>query len=81
MAEGFLLLDDVEEAARWLDHGISGGLGTHRALTRHNTLWMTVLDHPALRPVFERLRVRALEYAEIAVAPRALALAHAERAQ
>ncbi len=74
VAQGFALLEDVEEAARWLEQAVHLGLGIHEAVTRHSAVWRPWLDHPRFVPIFEALRQNVERYAEITVAPRALAI-------
>ncbi|HUG26799.1 MAG TPA: hypothetical protein VMK53_00765, partial [Gemmatimonadales bacterium] len=74
IAQGFVLLEDVEEAARWLEQSVQCGLGIHEAVTRHSAVWRPWLDHPRFVPIFEALRQNVERYAGIAVAPRALAM-------
>jgi eukaryotic-like serine/threonine-protein kinase len=79
VAQGFTMLGDIPEAARWLDHAVEGGLGMCDAITLHNAVWRPWLEHPALVPVLARLRDRAMVYAALPVAPRALAMAATQR--
>jgi eukaryotic-like serine/threonine-protein kinase len=79
VAQGFAMLGDIAEAARWLDHAVDAGIGMYDAITLHNAVWRPWLDHPALVPVLARLRERAAAYAALPVAPRALAMAAAQR--
>jgi eukaryotic-like serine/threonine-protein kinase len=80
VAQGFAILGDHTEAARWLDHAVDSGIGMYDAITLHNAVWRPWLEHPALVPVLARLRDRAAAYAALPVAPRALAMAAAQRA-
>jgi eukaryotic-like serine/threonine-protein kinase len=80
VAQGFAMLGDIAEAARWLDHAVDSGIGMYDAITLHNAVWRPWLEHPALVPVLVRLRDRAAAYAALPVAPRALAMAAAQRA-
>jgi eukaryotic-like serine/threonine-protein kinase len=75
IAQGFAMLGDIAEAARWLDHAVEGGIGMFNAITMHNAVWRPWLAHPALVPVLARLHDRAAAYAALPVAPRVLAMA------
>jgi len=77
IAEGFALLGDIVEAARWLEQAARLGTGIHESLTRHNAVWRPWLDHQAFVPIFASLKRNAERYARIPVAPRALALVEA----
>jgi hypothetical protein len=74
VAQGFALLGDVEEAARWLEQSVRLGLGVVDAVTLHNAVWRPWLEHPQFLPVLEGLRQNAERYAKLPVAPRALAM-------
>jgi eukaryotic-like serine/threonine-protein kinase len=56
VAEGFALLGDAEEAARWLGRAVDGGFACYTGLAEHNALWRPWLNHPQLAPVFARMR-------------------------
>jgi TolB-like protein len=74
VAEGFVLLGDVEESARWLEQSVRIGLGVYDAVTLHNAVWRPWLAHPRFVPVLESLRRNAERYAQLPVAPRALGM-------
>jgi eukaryotic-like serine/threonine-protein kinase len=74
VAQGFALLGEVEESARWLEQSVHLGLGIHDTVTLHNAVWRPWLDHPRFVPVLESLRQNAERYAQLPVAPRALAM-------
>ncbi len=73
VAEGFALVGDIEQAAKWLDHAVEIGFGVHEGLTRHNALWRPLLSHPTLAPVFERLRIVSDAYQATPIGPKAAA--------
>jgi tetratricopeptide (TPR) repeat protein len=75
VAQGFALLGEVEESARWLEQSVRLGLGAYDAVTLHNAVWRPWLAHPRLEPVLESLRGNAERYAQLPVAPRAFAMA------
>ena len=79
VAVGFILLGDVEEAARWLAQAVHLGSGIHDATTRHNAVWRPWLDHPRIAPILEAMQQVANRHAQLPVAPRALALVERER--
>ncbi len=79
IAEGFILLGDVEEAARWLAQAVHLGSGIHDAITRHNAVWRPWLDHPRIAPILEAMQQVAHRNAQLPVAPRALALVEREK--
>ena len=70
VAEGFALLNDAEQAARWLDRSVDLGFGCYAGLAEHNALWRRWRGHPLLKPVFERLRVQSAYYESLPIAPR-----------
>jgi tetratricopeptide (TPR) repeat protein len=74
VAQGFALLGEVEEAARWLEQSVRLGLGIHDAITLHSAVWRPWLAHPRFVPVLESLRQNAERYAQLPVAPRALGM-------
>jgi eukaryotic-like serine/threonine-protein kinase len=78
VAQGFALLGEVEEAARWLEQSVRRGLGIHDTVTQHNAVWRPWLAHPRFVPVLASLRHNAERYAQLPVAPRALAMAAAQ---
>jgi eukaryotic-like serine/threonine-protein kinase len=80
VAQGFAMLGDIAEAARWLDHAVDSGIGMYDAITLHNAVWRPWLAHPALVPVLARLQDRAAAYAALPVAPRVLAMAAEQNA-
>ena len=79
VAEGFVLLNDAEQAAKWLGRAVDTGFSCYEGLTRHNALWRPWLDHPSLAPVFERLRVQAARQAALPIGPKLRALMEAQR--
>ncbi len=74
VAQGFALLGDVDESARWLERSVQLGLGIHDAITQHSAVWRPWLEHPRFVPIFESLKQNAERYARIPVAARALAM-------
>ncbi len=74
VAQGYVLLGEVEEAARWLEQSVRLGLGIHDTITLHNAIWRPWLAHPRFVPILESLRQNAERYAQLPVAPRALAM-------
>jgi eukaryotic-like serine/threonine-protein kinase len=74
VAQGFVLLGEVEESARWLEQSVRLGFGAWEAVTLHSAVWRPWLSDPRLVPVLESLRGNAERYAQLPVAPRALAL-------
>ena len=70
VAEGFALLNDAEQAARWLGRSVDLGFGCYAGLAEHNALWQRWRGHPLLKPVFERLRVQSAYYESLPIAPR-----------
>jgi serine/threonine-protein kinase len=79
ISTGFILLGDVEEAARWLAQAVHLGSGIHEAITRHNAVWRPWLDHPRIAPILEAMQEVAHRHAQLPVAPRALALVEREK--
>jgi eukaryotic-like serine/threonine-protein kinase len=75
VAQGFALLGEVDESARWLARSVELGLGAYDAVTQHTAVWRPWLAHPRFVPVLESLRQNAERYAQLPVAPRALAMA------
>jgi tetratricopeptide (TPR) repeat protein len=74
IAQGFALLGDAEEAAHWLEQSVRLGFGVYDAVTVHNAVWRPWLTHPLFVPVLESLKRNAERYAQLPVAPRALAM-------
>jgi hypothetical protein len=78
VAEGFALLNDAEQAARWLGRAVDAGFSCHEGLARYNAVWRPWLDHPLLAPVFERMRIQAAQQAALPIGPRLRALMEAQ---
>ena len=74
VAEGFALLGNAEQAAKWLGRAVDLLFGCHDGLVKHNAVWRSWLTHPLLEPVFERLRVQADRYQAMPLSPRLAAL-------
>lgn len=74
IAQGYALLGDKVEAARWLERAVALGLGIYEPITRYSAVWRPWLAHPRFAPIFEQLRQNAERYAQLTVAPRALAM-------
>ncbi|MBA2291757.1 MAG: protein kinase [Gemmatimonadales bacterium] len=74
VAQGFALLGEVDEAARWLEQSVELGCGIHETITRHNAAWRPWLEHPKFVPILASLKQNAERYAQLGVAPRALAM-------
>ncbi len=70
VAEGFALLGDAEQAAKWLGRAVDLLFGCHDGLVKHNAVWRSWLTHPLLEPEFEKLRVQAERFQAIPIAPR-----------
>ena len=79
VAEGFILLGDEEEAARWLAQAVHLGTSIHDAITRHNAVWRPWLDHPRMAPILEAMQELAHRNAQLPVAARALAMVEREQ--
>jgi hypothetical protein len=43
-------------------------------VTQHSAVWRPWLHHPRFVPILEQLRQNAVRYAQLTVAPRALAM-------
>ncbi len=74
VAQGFALLGDVDEAARWLAQAAHLGSGIHDAVTRHTAVWQPWVGHPRFAPILVALKHNAARYAQLPVAPRALGM-------
>jgi hypothetical protein len=74
VAQGFALLGEVDDAARWLEQSVRLGLGIHDTVALHSAVWRPWLAHPRFVPVLESLRQNAERHVQLAVAPRALAM-------
>lgn len=80
VAEGFALLEDADQAAKWLGRAVDTGFSCHQGLTVHNAIWRPWLDHPQLAPVFERLRVQAERQATLPLGPNLRAVVEGQQA-
>ena len=74
VAQGFALLRELDESARWLERSVQLGLGIHDTITQHSSVWRPLLEHPLFVPILEALQQNAERYSHIPVAPRALAM-------
>ena len=79
VAEGFAMLEDVDQAAKWLGRAVDTGFSCHEGLTVHNATWRPWLDHPQLAPVFERLRMQAERQAKLPLGPNLRALVEGQQ--
>ncbi|HJR34572.1 MAG TPA: tetratricopeptide repeat protein, partial [Gemmatimonadales bacterium] len=70
LAEGYALVGDIDQAARWLKQSVKAGLGCYEAITMHNAVWRPWLDHPTLVPVLASLREQSHRYAALPLSPR-----------
>jgi eukaryotic-like serine/threonine-protein kinase len=70
VAEGFAVLGDELNVAKWLGRSVDLGMAYLACTVGAHAAWQPRLEHPAVAPLLARCRERLARYAAIPLAPR-----------
>jgi eukaryotic-like serine/threonine-protein kinase len=70
VAEGFAVLGDEVNIAKWLGRSVDLGMAYVACTASTHAAWQPWLDHPAVAPLMARCRDQLVRYAAIPLAPR-----------